>query len=207
MHGLLNFANGQTLGSALKPLSKRVSEVLYNLGDSRDGKLDDLLRMAQCIIPRMVPRLVRATSEVRPCIIYTDGAFEDGKGTWGAILNTASDARSMVHGTVPHGLIDAWVRMAGEQVICEIEAFAFLMARLHFREGLTDRLGFAFIDNEAARVVQPFFLHVQYHCYGERAGTSLAIPLLVRQGAKRVEPQRSSFTWSNKGGLQQVRMP
>ena len=100
--------------------------------------------MAQCIIPRMVPRLVRATSEVRPCIIYADGAFEDGKGTWGAILcDTASDARSIVHGTVPQGLIDAWVRMAGEQVICEIEAFAFLMARLRFREGLTDRLGLA----------------------------------------------------------------
>ena len=204
LHGLLNFANGQTLGSALKPLSKRVSEVLYNLGDSRDGKLDDLLRMAQCIIPRMVPRLVRATSEVRPCIIYTDGAFEDGTGTWGAILcDTASDARSMVHGTVPPGLIDAWVRMAGEQVICEIEAFAFLMARLHFREGLTDRLGLAFIDNEAARVglvkryspsscmfniiavVNALELHWPFHCWYDRVPSASNPSDLPSRGAAK----------------------
>ena len=190
LRGLLNFATGQTLGSALKPLAERV----YNLGDSRNERLDDLLMMAQCIIPRMVPRTVRAASESRPCVVYTDGAFEDGEGAWGAIMfDLANESRVLMHGVVPAALAEAWIRMAGEQVICDIEAFAFLMARLRFKEVLTDRLGLAFIDSEAARVglvkrYSPSSCMFS-HCHGKCAGVALAISLLVRQGAQLIKPK------------------
>ena len=77
------------------------------------------------------------------------------------------------------------------------------MTRLHFREVLTNTLGLAFIDNEAA----PVLLYVQLHCNGECAGTALAFPLLVRPSAQLIKLKRPPIAWRYQGGMRQVRVP
>ncbi|OLQ04798.1 hypothetical protein AK812_SmicGene12112 [Symbiodinium microadriaticum] len=85
-------------------------------------------------------------------VLYTDGAYENEVATWGAILlDPLSDARWMFHGTVCRTLCDHWRTHAGEQIICEVEAFAAALVLYGLRGSLRGRCIISFIDNDAAR--------------------------------------------------------
>ncbi|CAE7927895.1 unnamed protein product [Symbiodinium necroappetens] len=87
-----------------------------------------------------------------PMVLYTDGAYENEVATWGAILlDPLSGARWMFHGTVCRTLCDHWRTHAGEQIICEVEAFAVALVLYGLRGSLRGRCIVSFIDNDAAR--------------------------------------------------------
>ena len=65
------------------------------------------------------------------------------------IFDPRSRDRSVVHGVVPQRLIDHWKRVVGKQVICEVEMYAYLMARLAWTKICANRGGIVFIDNDA----------------------------------------------------------
>jgi hypothetical protein len=88
-----------------------------------------------------------------PKIIYSDGAFEKGIGTWGAFVYDPLDNKRLVFpGTVPEVLLRYWSETIGEQLICEIELFAYICIRWHLRHSLHRRFGIIFIDNESSRM-------------------------------------------------------
>lgn len=77
---------------------------------------------------------------------------EDGVGIWGALVVDKSTSYKAVHwGTVPDVLISSWRKLAGEQVICQIEAYAALAVRYQYRHTWTGRKTIIFIDSERAR--------------------------------------------------------
>ena len=85
-------------------------------------------------------------------VVFTDGSFENGVGLWGAvILDDATGQRDVFWGQVPDVLIKGWNRLAGEQVISQIEAYAALLVRWYFRKQWTGRKAIFFQDNDAAR--------------------------------------------------------
>ena len=87
-----------------------------------------------------------------PMVLYTDGAYENEVATWGAILlDPLSGVRWMFHGTVCKTLCDHWRTHAGEQIICEVEAFAVALVLCGLRGSLRGRCIISFIDNDAAR--------------------------------------------------------
>ena len=53
--------------------------------------------------------------------------------------------------SVPDILIDIWKQEVGEQLICQIELFAFLAVRFCYADRMHNRAVIAWIDNEAAR--------------------------------------------------------
>ena len=54
---------------------------------------------------------------------------------------------------IPAALVAKWLEEVGEQLISQIEFFVYLAVRFDCREALLNRLGIAWIDNEAARFV------------------------------------------------------
>ena len=56
------------------------------------------------------------------------------------------------HGTVPPRLVHAWKNSSGEQIICQIEMFAAMVMRFHYRDLLLNRPCIFLIDNEATRI-------------------------------------------------------
>ena len=54
---------------------------------------------------------------------------------------------------IPADLITLWLEEVGEQLISQIEFFVYLALRYSCRKAFLNKLGIAWIDNEAARFV------------------------------------------------------
>ena len=54
---------------------------------------------------------------------------------------------------IPTEFVRLWLEEVGDQLISQIEFFVYLVLRFHCRDVLLNRLGIAWIDNEAARYV------------------------------------------------------
>ena len=150
LHGLLNFAGGYVMGFQLKPAVRMFSKALAR-GRTSGLELRAAALLAMDVLKGARPRTL-AARVTPPIILYTDGAYENGAATWGAILlDPSSGARWMFHGTVCRTLCDHWRKHAGEQIICEIEAFAVALVLYGLRGSLHGRCIISFIDNDAAR--------------------------------------------------------
>ena len=150
LHGLLNFAGGYVLGHSLKPAARAVSAILFRKAAPSQGRLREIIALVKCVTERAQPRVIEVNDQSRPLIIYTDGGFENGTGRWAAVVfDPRSRDRGVVHGVVPQRLIDHWKRVVGKQVICEVEMYAYLMARLAWIKICANRGGIVFIDNDA----------------------------------------------------------
>ena len=150
--GLMNFAGGFVLGHHFKSGSHALNAWAYNHNVSTSDVrtvCDYLLTVAKSVQPRRI----RLHDSDLPWIIYTDGAYEDGRGTWGALVYDPLTGKRLVFaGEVPAVLTSYWAATVGEQLICEIELFAYICVRWHLRKELNNRYGIAFIDNESSRM-------------------------------------------------------
>lgn len=150
--GLLNFAGGFVMGHSLKPACRVLSECAAGrVLEGRDK--DEFCSFTLKLLENLRPRTISVASVETPIVVYTDGAYEDGVATWGAlVIDPVTGTRHVLGGTVPDVLVRHWLRTVGEQVICEVEAFAYLAIRWDYRRLFNQRLGIGFIDNEAARI-------------------------------------------------------
>ena len=100
----------------------------------------------------MKPRALALPSTDCRFLLYTDGAFEAGKATWGAVLWDKFQSQPTVFwGVVPQLLVDFWLKHAGDQIICEVELYAHVLLRWKYRYDFCGEYGLCFIDNEASR--------------------------------------------------------
>ena len=147
IQGHLNFASGFFISKALRFLVAsfaRLADVPKILGKSELGKLCDLMR----------PRQYAAETLKNPVIIFTDGAWESGRATGGAVVYDTRGGEAMVFSVrIPVRLFSVRLEDVGDQLISQIEFFVYLALRYSMAEQLCNRLGIAWIDNEAARYV------------------------------------------------------
>eukprot|EP00435_Cladocopium_sp_Y103_P053691 s2737_g17.t1 len=92
-----------------------------------------------------------ARGSTNPVLIFTDGAWEAGVATAGAVLIDGSE-RLAFRLVVPKGLVEHWLEFAGEQIISQVELWALLVIRWSCREKLLNRRVIEWIDNESARM-------------------------------------------------------
>ena len=139
LHGLINFAGGYVMGFELKPTARMLAKALS--GPFRGNIL------SQCA-PRQCLANVRP-----PLIVYTDGAYEDEVGSWGSlVVDPTTGLRWLFGGRVEEGLVQHWRDCAGEQVICQVEAYAFAVTLFGIRVLVKQRTLIVFIDNEPCRL-------------------------------------------------------
>ena len=67
------------------------------------------------------------------------------------VIDDAVGQRDVYWGEVPAALISGWSKLAGDQVISQIEAFAALLIRWFFRKAWVGRKALFFQDNDSAR--------------------------------------------------------
>lgn len=150
--GLLNFCGGFVLGHSLKPATHSLAKWMAGERPT-PAATDELCTLIEFLVQAARPREVSMEKDMRPVVVYTDGAFEDKLGSWGAlILDPLTGERLVFHGIVPQILLDHWLETVGEQVICEVEMYAYLCVRWFFRRQWMARCGLCFIDNEACRL-------------------------------------------------------
>ena len=154
IQGHLNFASGFYVSKALIFLSSsfaRLADIPRALG-SKD--LASLSNLAVCMLRSIPPRSYAAESFKNPFLIFTDGAWESGKATGGAVTyDPVSDVATVFPVEIPEELVALWLEEVGEQIISQIEFFVYLVLRFVCSEALLNKLGIAWIDNESARFV------------------------------------------------------
>lgn len=150
MHGLLNYAGGFVVGRSLKPAARYFAALPNGTTDER--MISRICQDTSKLLQSMKPRILRYLEDSRPALLYTDGAFEGGKGTWGAVVIIPSLGIRAVHwGVVPEAAARYWESIGLTQLICQIELFAALLVRYRYRTQLANIASLYFIDNEAAR--------------------------------------------------------
>lgn len=104
------------------------------------GHGQNLLR-TPLIVSSMGPRVLRPGPFEQRVLVYTDGAFESGVGTWGAVMvDRAGNSHFLHRGRVPQAVLDCWHdRVGGDQVICQVEIYAFLIFLYHCKEYFSHR--------------------------------------------------------------------
>ena len=154
IQGHLNFASGFYISKALRFLSSsfaRLADIPRALG-SKD--LASLSNLAICMLRSIPPRSYAAESFKNPFLIFTDGAWESGKATGGAVTyDPVGDVATVFPVEIPEELVALRLEEVGEQLISQIEFFVYLVLRFICSEALLNRLGIAWIDNESARFV------------------------------------------------------
>ena len=103
LHGMLNFACGFVLGNSLKPLARAVADMAVHV--AKWPALHEACLLAGILLPEVKPRVLTLPSPGFRFILYTGGAFENGRATWGAVLWDKRFSQPRVYwGRVPERL-------------------------------------------------------------------------------------------------------
>ena len=151
--GKFGFAEGQTFGRVLAP----VSRVLSAWASERRPRMpSELLKLAlsHAVIHLETagPRVIGPRRKEKPVLIFTDGACEPEGTTVGGVLVDGPVAQCFGC-VVSAPQVEAWkTKLNQKQVIGQAELFPVLLAKLTWAEHLRDRRAIYFIDNDAARL-------------------------------------------------------
>ena len=121
LQGLLNYASGFFLGSSCRMATRCFSNLKSDL---RRAKMSEVTVLCDFTIacPEKASARAWACAIHDSCIVvFTDGSFEKGVGLWGAVV--IDDAVGQT------AEISGWSKLAGDQVISQIEAFAAVLIR------------------------------------------------------------------------------
>ena len=151
VQGLLNFAVGFFSGKSLKYLVASFMPYADKPAKTVSEQLGHLCSYGTAMLKALGPKVHTALGERRPVLLFTDGAWEDNKATAGAVA-IDGPFRVCAAVIVPDVLVEHWTKHAGDQIISQIELWALLAARWHYRLRFVGRRIISWIDNEAARI-------------------------------------------------------
>ena len=103
------------------------------------------------MLSSLAPRQHTVLGRRSPILIFTDGACESGVATAGAIIIDGSE-KLACDILVPDAQVAHWLEHAGDQIIYQIELWALLALKWHFRHKFMERRIISWIDNESARI-------------------------------------------------------
>ena len=152
IQGHLNFASGFFLSKSLKFLLGKFDAAAKASSHNKAANVRRLCELTKAVLTSIPPRCFRASAMGKPHLLFTDGAWEDGRASAGLVFFDSSRLELTVQEIlVPKNVLEAWEASVGEELICQIEMYAFMVARYHFREVIHNKAAIAWIDNEAAR--------------------------------------------------------
>ncbi len=126
LHGQLNFAQGQYIGSELKPVTNLFSSVASEgWSDLRKSELLNAALFVRRVLTHAKPKLIDLGDELRPVLVFSDGAWEPGaskpEGAGLVLIDPVSKLRAVHQVAIPRQLLDSWVASGKKQIITELE--------------------------------------------------------------------------------------
>ena len=154
IQGRMMFAEAQCCGRWLVPILEPVKSRALMPSPVRWVD-DNILRALQlcCKMLQEAPvRRIDATAQDRPCIVFTDGAYEGGIATCGVVLFTPRSPKVLVMSfTVPDDLMLEWKKDGHEQVIAQAELLPVLLVKKQLKWAIQGARVLYFIDNEGVK--------------------------------------------------------
>ena len=150
LQGLLNFAVGYFSGRSLKHLVSAFVPLTGERFPSSRNTLTSLCAYAKAMVSTLPSRKHDVNGTETPVIIFTDGAWEQEQASAGAVIIDGVSRKAYVV-SVPDSLVSHWLEEAGDQIISQIELWAFVVVKWCLKKSLCHHRVIAWIDNEAAR--------------------------------------------------------
>ena len=153
LHGLLNFLVGAAMGRRLKLASRAFANLGVRGEDVPASSVRQLCKWTIEMLGSSTPRWWDCLGRSDPVVIFTDASYEKGIARWGVVvIDPVTSTRRVASGLVPEQLLAFWHLDIKDQVICQAEAFASLVARFSLARLISRRRVLYFVDNESARL-------------------------------------------------------
>ena len=152
IQGHLNFAGGFFTSKALRFLVSCFSR-LADLPVAFSGHdLRLLCELSKHMLQSMPARKIRSKVIHRPLLDIHRWCMGSRECfCWCGVYDPFRDETIAFEIAVPTELVELWLRDVGDQIICQIEMFAYIAVRYRLHEDLLNKAGIAWIDNDPAR--------------------------------------------------------
>ena len=97
------------------------------------------------------PKFIPFTPSEVSAILYTDGAVEDGKATYGAVLCIKGSKVRVTQEMVPREQVAEWLELGSRHCVAQTELIPVLKSKQTWGSYLTDADLVHYTDNEAVR--------------------------------------------------------
>ena len=149
LHGQLNFAHGQYIGSELKPVMHLFASIASEgWSDAKRCELDSAASFMSRVLKHAKPELC-------PALVFSDGAWEPGapkpEGAGLVLIDPLSRLNVVHQVAIPPLLIDSWTAGSKKQVITELELWPVVVGMQNLSSILRKRRVLWFIDNNAVK--------------------------------------------------------
>jgi len=154
LQGRLTFAESHIFGRAARPMIRTIGRRAHDTSGNRSLRqgLRASIQALLAFLKVATPRVLRKVDEIRPILMFTDGACEETSVTCGAlIVDQATGSSEVFGGSVPADVVTAWRSSVGLQVIGQAELYPVVLARQLWSSRMAGRRAIIFIDNDAAR--------------------------------------------------------
>ena len=92
---------------------------------------------------RVKPRLIDLSLSASPILVFTDASWDGANAGWGCnIIDQSDNTRIVAGGNIAPQLTAHWISQVGEQIICEAELYAALLARIYIGSRCQNRRSF-----------------------------------------------------------------
>ena len=185
IQGLLNCTVSFYMGRGLKHLVSAFMPLADGQRFANPNELASLCSYAKVMLLGQKPRVHTISEPCPPVLIFTDGAYENGVATAGAVVISGVSRLAYVV-TVPPALVELWTKTAGDQIISQVELWALVSVRFCLRHGLRGKRVIEWIDNEAARKS------------GIKANSSSPSMKVLARLMAELELQWPTFSWTER---------
>lgn len=152
LHGLLRYSSGFFSGRHLQQVCLELVQLGVSRGLQTGGRLEEFCIYAEKALSACQPKVLSASDEKRPILIFTDASWESGHGGLGAVvIDLSTHDRFVFSGEIPSVLRDIWVRQLGDHIICQLELYVMVAIRWRLKRLLSGRRVIWWVDNDAAR--------------------------------------------------------
>ena len=154
VQGRLLYAEAQCSGRWLTPLLEPVKaralmpRTVQWLSPQIQESLDICIRIMEEAPDREIDLVCRE----QPCLVFTDGAFEGGVATCGAVVFSPRERQVVVMGfQVPHDILAEWQEDGSKQVIAQAEMLPIALVKKQMFKLLHRARVIFFIDNDGVK--------------------------------------------------------
>eukprot|EP00438_Fugacium_kawagutii_P031542 Skav209363 [mRNA] locus=scaffold1388:119609:120619:- [translate_table: standard] len=154
VQGRLTYAEAQCSGRWLAPLLEPVKRraLLPNSVKWLSKEIEDSLEACERMMSIAPVRRVNALTSEPPCVVFTDGAYENGIASCGAVVFSPRVDKVIVFGfRVPVDIVQEWKSGGNQQVIAQAEMLPIVIVKKHLGHLLQGARVLYFIDNDGVK--------------------------------------------------------
>ena len=153
LRGRMGYAYLQCAGRPMAPAMRQLS---MKAESSRRDRVIDLglevaLKELAWFFTHAPPRTLNFSNCSEVAQLYTDGAFENGRATCGAVLFAPNCKPECFGLTVPRSLVDKWRSLGSEHCIAQAEMLPVLISKVLWKSSLQSLRVIHFIDNQSVK--------------------------------------------------------